>query len=57
MISQCLLSHEETAGGRGKYALVDSILSARNYYECLGLTNDSTSDEIRKAYIEVLEWI
>jgi hypothetical protein len=55
MISQCLLSnesnHEEIGGD--KYTLVDNILSATDYYEALGLSDDSTSDEIRRAYIKV----
>ncbi|KAI8075468.1 uncharacterized protein B0P05DRAFT_153647 [Gilbertella persicaria] len=34
-----------------KYALVDAILSANSYYGVLGLTEDSTIDDIRRAYI------
>lgn len=50
MISQCLLGHEEIGE---KYTLVNDILSASNYYEALGLSDDSTCDEIRRAYIKV----
>ncbi|KAI8647342.1 hypothetical protein BD408DRAFT_408407 [Parasitella parasitica] len=34
-----------------KYNLVEDILSASNYYEALGLPDDSSFDEIRRAYI------
>lgn len=36
-----------------KYSLVEGILSATNYYEALGLPDDSSFDEIRRAYIQV----
>ncbi|KAG2237045.1 hypothetical protein BDF21DRAFT_20506 [Thamnidium elegans] len=49
MISQCLLGHEEIGE---KYTLVNDILSASNYYEALGLSDDSNGDEIRRAYIK-----
>lgn len=51
MISQCLLSHEEIGE---KYTLVNDILSASNYYEALGISDDSSCDEIRRAYIKVI---
>ncbi|KAL9549734.1 hypothetical protein MBANPS3_005067 [Mucor bainieri] len=35
-----------------KYNLVEDILSASNYYEALGLPDDSSFDEIRRAYIQ-----
>ncbi|CAO3644029.1 unnamed protein product [Mucor fragilis] len=35
-----------------KYSLVEGILSATNYYEALGLPDDSSFDEIRRAYIQ-----
>jgi hypothetical protein len=35
-----------------KYELVDRILSASNHYEALGLSQDSSVDEIRRAYIQ-----
>jgi hypothetical protein len=38
---------------KDKYILVDEVLSATNYYEALGLSNDSSYDEIRRAYIKV----
>ncbi|KAI9486553.1 MAG: DnaJ domain-containing protein [Benjaminiella poitrasii] len=41
------LNDEET-----KYKLVRSILASTNYYEVLDLTEDSTTDEIRKTYIK-----
>ncbi|KAI9354937.1 hypothetical protein BD770DRAFT_391734 [Pilaira anomala] len=50
MISQFLLSHEEII--EEKYTLVNEILSATNYYEALGVSDDSTCNEIRKAYIK-----
>ncbi|KAI8979790.1 DnaJ domain-containing protein [Mycotypha africana] len=40
--------HEE----KDRYVLINSILTATNYYEVLGLHVDSSSEEIRKAYIE-----
>ncbi|GAA5816501.1 hypothetical protein MFLAVUS_010030 [Mucor flavus] len=49
MISQCLLGHEEIGE---KYTLVNDILSASNYYEALGISDDSSCDEIRRAYIK-----
>ncbi|CAO3615266.1 unnamed protein product [Mucor hiemalis] len=48
MISECLLSSGECDE---KYVLVDDILSASDYYEALGLSSDTTTDEIRRAYI------
>lgn len=51
MISQFLLSPDEIA--EEKYTLVNEILSATNYYEALGVSDDSTCNEIRKAYIKV----
>lgn len=36
-----------------KYSLIEDILSASNYYEALGLPDDSSFDEIRRAYIQV----
>lgn len=50
MISECLLSSGECDE---KYVLVDDILSASDYYEALGLSSDTTTDEIRRAYIRV----
>ncbi|KAF1803116.1 hypothetical protein FB192DRAFT_1073894 [Mucor lusitanicus] len=35
-----------------KYSLIEDILSASNYYEALGLPDDSSFDEIRRAYIQ-----
>ncbi|GAA5798844.1 hypothetical protein HPULCUR_004250 [Helicostylum pulchrum] len=49
MISQCLLGHEEIGE---KYILVNDILSASNHYEALGVSGDSSCDEIRRAYIK-----
>lgn len=51
MISECLLSRGESDE---KYNLVDDILSATDYYEALGLPSDTTTDEIRRAYIKVI---
>lgn len=51
MISQCLLGHEEIGE---KYILVNDILSASNHYEALGVSGDSSCDEIRRAYIKVI---
>lgn len=51
MISACLLSRSNE--NDEKYTLVDNILSASDYYEALGLPTDTTTDEIRRAYIKV----
>lgn len=48
------ISTIDTEEKEDKYDLVDDILSASNYYEALGLPDDSSFDEIRRAYIRVL---
>lgn len=48
------ISTIDTEEKEDKYNLVDDILSASNYYEALGLSDDSSFDEIRRAYIRVL---
>lgn len=48
------ISTIDTEEKEDKYNLVDDILSASNYYEALGLPDDSSFDEIRRAYIRVL---
>ncbi|KAG2201362.1 hypothetical protein INT46_005886 [Mucor plumbeus] len=45
------ISTIDTEEKEDKYDLVDDILSASNYYEALGLPDDSSFDEIRRAYI------
>lgn len=52
-----MISHISTIAAEekeDKYNLVEDILSASNYYEALGLPDDSSFDEIRRAYIRVL---
>ncbi|KAL7317388.1 hypothetical protein PS15m_003755 [Mucor circinelloides] len=49
-----MISHISTIAAEekeDKYNLVEDILSASNYYEALGLPDDSSFDEIRRAYI------
>ncbi|GAN09149.1 hypothetical protein MAM1_0247d08671 [Mucor ambiguus] len=50
-ISTALIADEK----EDKYNLVEDILSASNYYEALGLSDDSTFDEIRRAYIQLIQ--
>ena len=38
-----------------KYRIVDEILSAPDYYRVLGIKKDTTSEEVRRAYIKVTE--
>ncbi|ORZ13225.1 DnaJ domain-containing protein, partial [Absidia repens] len=37
---------------RSKYAIVEEILSATNYYQVLSVDRQATAEEIRKAYIQ-----
>lgn len=43
-----------TAEKDKKYQLVDEILSAPDYYRVLGIKKDSSTEEIRRAYIQVI---
>jgi len=37
-----------------KYRCVEDIMKASDYYSVLGVKNNSSSEEIRRAYIKVI---